>query len=371
MIIGVPKEIKNQEDRVAITPAGVETLVKAGHKVYIEKNAGAGSSFEDCEYIEHGAEILNTAEEVWKKAEMILKVKEPLESEYKYFREDLIIFTYLHLAAEPGLTKALIDSKCVAVAYETVQLDDRSLPLLTPMSEVAGRMAIQNGSIFLQKSHGGKGLLVDGVPGVAPAHIVILGAGIVGTAALRRAVGLGARVTVLDVVTSRLRYLNEVFMGRIETLYSNSYNLKQAMKTADLVVGAVLLPGKKTPKLISEDMVKVMPKGGVIVDVAIDQGGCVATIDGPTTHDNPVFEKHGILHYAVANIPGAVPRTSTLALTNETLKYAVLLANLGYKDAFKRDKALMKGANVVKGNITCKGVAEALNYEYVDVETLI
>ncbi len=371
MIIGVPKEIKNQEDRVALTPAGVMALVKAGHSVYVEKNAGVGSGFSDAEYVAEGAKILDKAADVWAKSNMIIKVKEPLESEYKYFRKDLILFTYLHLANEPELTKALVDSGCVAIAYETVQKEDRTLPLLSPMSEIAGRMAVQNGVVYLQKTQGGKGMLIDGVSGVAPGHIVILGAGIVGTAALRRAVGLGARVTVLDVNVDRLRYLSEVFYGQIETLYSNEYNLKSAIKTADLVVGAVLIPGAKAPKLITEEMIKEMPDGGVVVDVAIDQGGCVQTAYA-TTHTDPVFVKHGIIHYAVANIPGAVPHTSTRALTNVTLPYAVKIANLGWKAALKADASLAKGANVIEGKVTFKGVSEAFpQYPLVDVNELI
>jgi alanine dehydrogenase len=371
MIVGVPKEIKAQENRVAMTPAGVDALVRAGHKVLIETNAGLGSGFSDEAYKALGAEILPEAKMVWEKADMIMKVKEPLPSEYQYFRKDLIIFTYLHLAADEELTKALVDSGVVAIAYETVQNPDRSLPLLTPMSEVAGRMAIQEGSVYLEKSKGGKGVLVDGVTGVPPAHIVIVGAGVVGTAALRRAVGLGARVTVVDINVDRLRYLNEVFMGSIETLYSNNYNLTQAIKTADLVVGAVLIPGAKAPKLITEEMVKQMEPGSVIVDVAIDQGGSVETIDHPTTHADPIFVKHDVIHYAVANIPGAVPRTSTLALTNVTLPYAVRIANKGWKKALIDEEPLRKGANVIDGKIVYKSVAEAFNMSYTPVEEVL
>lgn len=371
MIIGVPKEIKNQENRVALTPAGVVALVKAGHSVYVEKNAGAESGFPDEEYVAEGAKVLDKAADVWAKADMIIKVKEPLECEYKYFRKDLILFTYLHLANEPELTKALVDSGCVAIAYETVQKEDRTLPLLSPMSEIAGRMAVQNGIVYLQKTQGGKGMLIDGVSGVAPGHIVILGAGIVGTAALRRAIGLGARVTVLDVNVDRLRYLSEVFFGQIETLYSSEYNLKNVIKTADLVVGAVLIPGAKAPKLITEEMIKEMPDGGVVVDVAIDQGGCVQTAHA-TTHTDPVFVKHGIIHYAVANIPGAVPNTSTRALTNVTLPYAVKIANLGWKAALKADSALAKGANVVEGKVTFKGVTDAFaQYKLVEINDIL
>lgn len=370
MIIGVPKEIKQQESRVALTPAGVDAFVRAGHKVVIETDAGMGSSFTNDEYIAVGAEILAEASMVWEQADMIMKVKEPLQSEYKYFREDLIIFTYLHLAAEEELTKALVESKTTAIAYETVENPDRSLPLLTPMSEVAGRMAIQQGSIYLEKTRGGKGLLIDGVPGVAPAHVVVVGAGIVGTGAIRRAIGLGARVTVLDVNVDRLRYLGEVFMGRLETLYSNNYNITQAVKTADLVVGAVLIPGAKAPKLITEEMVKQMEPGSVLVDVAIDQGGCIETMR-PTTHADPVYMLHDVVHYGVANIPGAVSRTSTLALTNVTLPYALRIANKGWKKALTDEVPLRMGANVVEGKVVYKAVADAFNLPYVPVEEVL
>ncbi|MBC8590120.1 alanine dehydrogenase [Wansuia hejianensis] len=371
MIIGVPKEIKPQENRVALTPAGVDGLIRAGHEVLIESGAGLGSGFTDESYKELGAKIIEDASKVWEKAEMILKVKEPLPSEYGYFKKDLILFTYLHLANEPELTKALMESGTIALAYETVQLANRSLPLLTPMSEVAGRMAVQQGSIYLEKTRGGKGKLIDGVPGVPPAHVVVVGGGIVGTGAIRRAIGLGARVTVADIDTDRLRYLGEVFMGRIETLYSNNYNLTEAIKTADLVVGAVLIPGSKAPKLVTEEMVKQMEPGSVIVDVAIDQGGCVETIEKPTTHQDPIFVKHGVIHYAVANIPGAVAQTSTLALTNVTLPYAMRIANKGWKQALKDDPALAKGANVIDGKITYKAVADAFDMEYVELDKIL
>lgn len=371
MIVGIPKEIKSQEDRVALTPAGADGLVRAGHRVLVEKNAGVGSGFTDEDYKALGAEIIDDAAKIWKQVDMIMKVKEPLKSEYAYFRKDLIIFTYLHLAAEEELTKALVDSGAIAIAYETVELADRSLPLLTPMSEVAGRMAVQQGAIHLEKIRGGKGLLIDGVPGVAPAHVVIVGAGMVGTGAIRRAIGLGARVTVLDVNVDRMRYLGEVFMGRLSTVYSNNYNLTEAVKTADLVIGAVLIPGAKAPKLVTEEMVKQMEPGSVIVDVAIDQGGCVETIDGPTTHENPTFIKHDVVHYAVANIPGAVSKTSTLALTNVTLGYAIRIANNGWEAALKADPALAKGANVVKGKVVYKAVADAFEMPYVELKELM
>lgn len=371
MIVGVPKEIKSQENRVALTPAGADGLVRNGHKVLVQAGAGLGSSFTDEEYVAAGAEMVAEAADVWKQADMIIKVKEPLESEYQYFRKDLILFTYLHLAAEESLTKALQESGVTAIAYETVEKPDRSLPLLAPMSEIAGRMAIQEGATFLQKTRGGKGMLIDGVPGVAPAHVVVVGAGVVGTGSIRRAIGLGCRVTVLDVVVERLRYLNEVFMGRIETLYSNNFNIMEACKTADLVVGSVLIPGAKAPKLITEEMVKAMKPGTVIVDVAIDQGGSVETIDKPTSHAEPTFVKHGVIHYAVPNIPGAVPQTATLALTNVTLGYAIKLANKGWKQACKEDKALALGVNVVNRKVVYKPVADAFDMEYTPLEEVL
>lgn len=371
MIIGVPKEIKLQESRVALTPAGADGLVRAGHTVLVQKGAGLDASFPDEEYAKYGAQIVDEAAEVWEKAEMIMKVKEPLESEYKYFREGLIIFTYLHLAAEEALTKALKDSGTVAIAYETVQNPDRSLPLLAPMSEIAGRMAIQQGSIHLEKTRGGKGMLIDGVTGVAPAHVVIIGAGMVGTGALRRAIGLGCRVTILDVVVERLRYLNEVFMGRIETLYSNNFNITNACKTADLVVSSILIPGAKAPKLVTEEIVKQMQPGSVIVDVAIDQGASVETIDGPTSHAEPTFVKHDVIHYAVPNIPGAVPQTATLALTNVTLRYALEIANKGWKKALSENAPLSLGLNVAEGKVVYKSVADAFGMEYTPVEEVL
>lgn len=371
MIIGIPKEIKAQEDRVSLTPAGANAFKKAGHNVIIEKGAGVESGFLDDEYKENGAEILDKASEVWEKADMILKIKEPLKEEYKFFRKDLIIFTYLHLSNEEELTKALSESKTTAIAYETVQLPDRSLPLLMPMSEIAGRMAVQQGSVYLEKTRGGKGKLIDGVPGVAPAHVVVVGAGLVGTGAIRRAIGLGARVTVLDIDLNRLRYLGEVFMGRIETLYSNDYNMTKAIESADLVVGAVLIPGAKAPKLVKEKMVKRMEPGSVIVDVAIDQGGSVETIEEPTSHEYPTFVKHDVLHYAVPNIPGAVPQTATLALTNVTLGYALRIANMGWEKAVKQDEALAKGVNVANGFVTYKAVADTFDIEYKPLEKII
>lgn len=371
MIIGVPKEIKQQESRVAMTPAGVDALVAHGHKVIIEKGAGKGAGFIDEAYASVGAELVNSAADVWGNSEMIVKVKEPLPQEYKYFRKDLVIFTYLHLAPEPELTRALMEKKVVAIAYETVQKMDGSLPLLTPMSEIAGRMSVQVGATYLEKIHGGKGVLLDGVAGVPPASVVVLGAGTVGTNAVKRAVGIGARVTVIDINIDRLRYLSDIFGNEIETLYSNRFNIMEAVKNADLVVGSVLIPGAKAPKILTEDMVKSMKPGSVIVDVAIDQGGCVETIEHPTTHDNPVIVKHGVLHYAVANIPGVVPRTSTLALTNATLPYILKIANKGWKQAVIEDKALAKGVNVVEGKVTYAAVAEAHNLPYYSLEEII
>ncbi|GIM45817.1 alanine dehydrogenase [Collibacillus ludicampi] len=368
MIIGVPKEIKNNENRVAITPAGVETLKSCGHEIYIEKSAGLGSGFTDEEYQKKGAVILDTAEEVWAKSDMIMKVKEPLPQEYGYFREGLILFTYLHLAPEPELTKALMEKGVIGIAYETIQLDDRSLPLLTPMSEVAGRMAVQIGAQFLEKPYGGKGILLGGVPGVQPAEVVIVGGGVVGTNAAKRALGAGARVTILDINPDRLRYLDDIFDGRITTLMSNSYNLEQAVRKADLLIGAVLIPGARAPKLVKDYMVQGMSKGSVIVDVAIDQGGSIETIDRVTTHSEPTFEKYGVIHYAVANIPGAVARTSTIALTNVTIPYAVQIANKGVKQAIAENRALYRGVNVAGGVVTYEAVANALGHEYVPVE---
>ncbi len=371
MIIGIPKEIKNHEARVSITPAGVEEFTKRDHKVVIESGAGLGSGFSDQDYSQAGASIRKEPADVWQEADMILKVKEPLEEEYKYLREGLIVFTYLHLAADEKLTDALLDKKVTALAYETVQLDDRSLPLLTPMSEVAGRMAVQEGAVLLEKHNQGKGLLIDGVPGVPPAHVVIIGAGVVGTGAIKRAAGSGARVTVLDVDIAKLKYLNEVHNDRLETLYSNSYNIKNALKTADLVISSVLIPGARAPKLVTEQMVKDMEDGSVIVDIAIDQGGSVETIASPTSIHEPIFVKHGVVHYAVPNVPGAVPRTSTLALTNVTLRYALEIADKGLIQAARDNRALRKGINTIYGRITYLGVAEAFNREYTKIENLI
>ncbi|MDN4594122.1 alanine dehydrogenase [Polycladomyces subterraneus] len=371
MIIGVPKEVKNNENRVAITPAGVDALVLAGHEVLIEKGAGEGSGFVDEDYVEHGAKILDSAEQVWSSADMILKVKEPQPSEYRYFREGLILFTYLHLAPEPELTQALMEKKVTAIAYETIQLDNGSLPLLTPMSEVAGRMSVQIGAQFLEKPKGGKGVLLGGVPGVLPGEVVIIGGGVVGTNAAKMALGLGANVTLLDINPDRLRQLDDIFHGQLRTLMSNSYNIAQAVKKADLLIGAVLIPGRRAPRLVTEEMVKTMTPGSVIVDVAIDQGGSIETIDRVTTHSDPIYVKHGVVHYAVPNIPGAVPRTSTIALTNVTIPYAVQIANKGLEQALRDSRPLAKGVNVIQGHVTYQAVAESLNLPYTPLDDVM
>ncbi|MEH7072486.1 alanine dehydrogenase [Neobacillus drentensis] len=367
MFIGVPKEIKNNENRVALTPAGVVSFLTAGHTVLVEKDAGIGSGFTNEDYAKAGAEIIDSVEQVWTRADMIMKVKEPLSSEYKYFRQGLILFTYLHLAAEPELAQALKDKGVIAVAYETVAVN-RTLPLLTPMSEVAGRMAAQIGAQFLQKNNGGLGILLAGVPGVNRGKVTIVGGGIVGTNAAKMAIGLGADVTIIDLSADRLRQLDDIFGNQIKTLMSNPFNIAEAVAEADLLIGAVLIPGAKAPKLITEEMVKSMKPGSVIVDVAIDQGGIVETIDHVTTHDNPTFIKHGVVHYSVANMPGAVPRTSTIALTNVTVPYALQIANKGVFKAISENAALNLGVNVANGEITYEAVAKDLGYNYVTVE---
>lgn len=367
MIIGVPKEIKNNENRVAITPAGVMSFVQAGHTVLIEKDAGIGSGFTNEDYASAGAQIIDQAQDVWAKADMVMKVKEPLPSEYSYFRPGLILFTYLHLAAEPELARALKEKGVIAIAYETVQVG-RTLPLLTPMSEVAGRMAAQIGAQFLEKPKGGKGILLGGVPGVSRGKVTIIGGGTVGTNAAKVAIGLGADVTIIDLNADRLRELDDIFGHQITTLMSNPMNIAQAVAESDLVIGAVLIPGAKAPKLVTEEMVKAMKPGSVIVDVAIDQGGIVETCDHVTTHDNPTYVKHGVVHYAVANMPGAVPRTSTLALTNVTIPYALQIANKGVHQAIADNPALKLGVNVANGEITYEAVARDLGYNYVPVE---
>ncbi|GIN78172.1 hypothetical protein CHCC14820_2977 [Bacillus paralicheniformis] len=367
MIIGIPKEIKNNENRVAITPAGVVALKKSGHQVLIEQGAGLGSGFEDADYKAAGADILVEAKDVWAKADMVMKVKEPITSEYGYFRKGLVLFTYLHLAAEPELAKALVDSGVTAIAYETVEVN-RTLPLLTPMSEVAGRMASQIGAQFLEKSKGGKGILLSGVPGVKRGKVTIIGGGVVGTNAAKIAVGLGADVTLIDLSAERLRQLDDQFGKDIQTLMSNPLNIAEAVKDSDLVIGAVLIPGAKAPKLVTEEMIQSMSPGSVVVDVAIDQGGIIETVDKITTHDDPTYTKHGVVHYAVANMPGAVPRTSTIGLTNVTMPYALQIANKGVEQAVAENQALALGVNVANGSITYKAVARDLGYEYVSVE---
>lgn len=370
MQIGVPKEIKNNENRVALTPGGALQLIRAGHEVFVEKGAGAGSGFSDQEYTGVGAFIVEHAAEAWGR-EMVMKVKEPIKPEYQFFRPGLILFTYLHLAAEAELTKALIEKQVVGIAYETVQLPNRSLPLLTPMSEVAGRMASQIGAQFLEKPEGGKGILLAGVPGVRRGKVTIIGGGIAGTNAAKIAVGLGADVTIIDVNPERLRELDDLFGYRVATLMSNPYNIQQAVKESDLVVGAVLIPGAKAPKLVSEDMIKTMEPGSVVVDVAIDQGGIFETTDQITTHDEPIYVKHGVVHYAVANMPGAVPRTSTLALTNVTVPYALQIAEKGYKRACRENEALLKGINTLNGFVTYQAVAEAHGLQFEDAAALL
>lgn len=367
MIIGVPKEIKNNENRVALTPAGASAFVRAGHRVLLERNAGLDSGFTDEAYKSAGAELLDRAEDVWSGAEMIMKVKEPLASEYGYFREGLVLFTYLHLAAEPALAKALTDYKVTAIAYETVAVG-RTLPLLVPMSEIAGRMAAQIGAQFLEKPHGGKGLLLSGVPGVKRGKVTVIGGGVVGVNAAKIAIGLGADVTVIDLDPERLRVLDDRFGSDIQTLISNPHNIAEAVADSDLVISAVLIPGAKAPKLVSEAMVQSMKPGSVIVDVAIDQGGIVETADRVTTHDNPTYVKHGVVHYAVANMPGAVPVTSTYALTNATMPYALQIANKGVRQAIENNAALKLGVNTANGHITYEPVARDLKSGYVPVD---
>ncbi|ASZ62645.1 alanine dehydrogenase [Bacillus subtilis] len=366
MIIGVPKEIKNNENRVALTPGGVSQLILNGHRVLVETGAGLGSGFENEAYESAGAEIIADPKQVWD-AEMVMKVKEPLPEEYVYFRKGLVLFTYLHLAAEPELAQALKDKGVTAIAYETVS-EGRTLPLLTPMSEVAGRMAAQIGAQFLEKPKGGKGILLAGVPGVSRGKVTIIGGGVVGTNAAKMAVGLGADVTIIDLNADRLRQLDDIFGHQIKTLISNPVNIADAVAEADLLICAVLIPGAKAPTLVTEEMVKQMKPGSVIVDVAIDQGGIVETVDHITTHDQPTYEKHGVVHYAVANMPGAVPRTSTIALTNVTVPYALQIANKGAVKALADNAALRAGLNTANGHVTYEAVARDLGYEYVPAE---
>ncbi|HHU23277.1 MAG TPA: alanine dehydrogenase [Clostridiales bacterium] len=370
MIIGCPKEIKAQEKRIGLTPAGADALVKAGHTVYIEQSAGLGSGFTDKEYVAAGAEILPTAKEVFERSDMIIKVKEPQQQEYELLRENQIIFTFLHLAPDPIQTEALLKKKVIGIAYETVQTATGQLPLLSPMSEIAGRMAVQVGAHLLEATNNGRGILLGGVIGVEKGKVVVLGGGNVGTSAVKIAIGMGADVTVIDLSGARLAYLDDIFGSRIQTLMSNSFNIAKSVREADLVIGCVLIPGAWTPKLVTEEMVKTMKPGSVLVDVAIDQGGTVETMDRITTHEDPYFVKHGVVHYSVANMPGAVPRTATIALTNATTPYALKIANMGAEAALKSDPALMKGLNTYKGYLTIKGVADAQNLEYTPAENL-
>ncbi|MBI5629372.1 MAG: alanine dehydrogenase [Elusimicrobia bacterium] len=370
MRIGVPKEIKNREHRVGLVPGGAKALASDGHAVFIEKGAGVGSGITDQEYIEAGAKIVADKKKLFAESDMIVKVKEPLEAEYPYFHEGQILYTYLHLAAAPGLTRFLEKTEVKAVAYETIQLKDGSLPLLTPMSEVAGKMAVQLGAQFLEKHYGGRGILLGGVPGVNRAVVSIIGGGVVGINAAKIAVGMGARVNILDISASRLAYLDDVFGNAVTTLMSHDENITNAVLSSDLVIGAVLIPGARAPHLVTAGMIKRMRPGSVVVDVAVDQGGCIETCE-TTSHDNPVLVKHGVLHYAVPNIPGAVPNTSTYALTNVTLKYARAIARLGLEEAVRHDEALRKGVNVYKGKVTCPGVAQACGEQSQEILALL
>ncbi len=370
MIIGVPKEIKNNENRVAVTPSGVVEFTKRGHEVYIQSTAGEGSGFTDDQYVEAGANILPTIEATYDKAEMIIKVKEPIEPEYKLCKKDQLIFTYFHFASHEPLTKAMIDSGAICLAYETVESADRSLPLLIPMSEVAGRMSIQEGAKYLEKPLKGRGILLGGVPGVRPAKVMILGGGIVGTNAAKMAAGMGADVTILDLNLQRLRYLDDIMPANVNTFMSSEYNIRELIGSHDLIIGAVLIPGAKAPSLITKDMLKEMQPGTVLVDVAVDQGGCIETCK-PTTHEDPTFIIDDVVHYCVANMPGAVPYTSTLALTNATLPYALELANKGWKQACNDNKELKLGLNVINGEIVYKGVADAFGMPYTSVDKFL
>ncbi|WP_020616752.1 alanine dehydrogenase [Paenibacillus daejeonensis] len=371
MRIGVPTEIKSNESRVALIPAGAGMLRQAGHEVLVQQGAGEGSGFADELYEQEGAIIVPEAAQVWQQADMILKVKEPLPEEFGYFRPGLILFTYLHLAAAPELTKALADQEVTGIAYETIQLPGGGLPLLTPMSEVAGRMAVQVGAQFLEAFYGGRGILLGGVPGVPPAEVIVIGGGIVGINAARVALGMGASVVILERSAERMRYIDEQWGGRIRTLMSNPYNISQAVRKADLLIGAVLIPGARAPRLVTEEMVQTMKKGAVIVDVAIDQGGSIETIDRVTTHKQPVYIKHGVLHYAVANMPGTVPRTSTLALTNVTFPYVLELADKGVEAAISVNEPLRKGVNTHKGHVTYLQVAEGVGLPYMPIEQAV
>ncbi len=370
MIIGVPKEIKPNENRIALVPAGGEALVADGHQVVVESQAGLGSGFTDQDYLDIGCDIAKDGADVWSSSDMIMKVKEPIRSEWAHIKKDQVVFTYFHFAASEDLTRAVMDSGCVAVAYETVQLPNLELPLLTPMSEVAGRMSVQEGAKYLEEASGGMGVLLGGVPGVAPAIVTILGGGVVGTNAAKMAAGLGADVTVLDLSLDRLRYLSDVMPANVRLIYSNRHNILTQLKRTDLLIGAVLLPGAKAPRLVRREDLKSMKQGAVIVDVAVDQGGCIETAK-PTTHQDPTYVVDGVIHYAVANMPGGVPRTSTLALTNATFPYARRLARLGWVNACKASRPLALGLNVVRGQVVYPGVAEAFGLSLVDLETLL
>jgi len=369
MKIGLPKEIKDNEYRVGLTPAGVQDLTHAGHEVFVQKTAGEGSGFADDQYVKAGGKLLDTADEVWQTGEMIVKVKEPVAPEYPRMRENHLLFTYLHLAPEPELTKQMLERKVTGVAYETITKDGR-LPLLTPMSEVAGRMSVQVGATYLEKMNGGRGILLGGVPGVPAANVVILGGGIVGTEAAKMAVGLGAKVTIIDRNLDRLRQLDDIFLSKVQTLASSRYAVEEAISHADLVIGAVLVVGAAAPKLVTRDMLHLVPSGSVLVDVAVDQGGCFETTH-TTTHSNPTFFEEGVLHYCVANMPGAVPRTSTFALTNATLPYALDLANKGFEQAIKDDAGLREGVNTYAGKLTYEAVAESQGLEYTPLSSLM
>jgi len=370
MIIGVPKEIKNNENRIALTPAGAAELVNHGHKVYVQTGGGEGSGFLDDDYTAAGASMLPAIEDVYQVAEMIVKVKEPIEPEYKLIKKGQILYTYFHFASSEELTNAMLENGSVCLAYETVELADRSLPLLVPMSEVAGRMSVQEGAKFLEKTFGGYGVLLGGVPGVPPAKVLIIGGGIVGTEAAKMAAGLGADVTVMDVSLKRLRYLDDIMPANVKTSMSNDYNIRDLVQTHDLIIGAVLIPGAKAPRLVTRDMLKSMRPGTVMVDVAVDQGGCFETTK-PTTHADPTFTIDDVIHYCVANMPGAVPRTSTIALTNATLPYALQIAEKGWKQACIDSLPLRKGLNVVDGKVVYKGVAEAFDLPYIEVEKVL
>lgn len=367
MIVGIPKEIKNHESRVSLTPAGARELTKAGHTVFIQSTAGEESGFADEDYQAVGASILPTIEDVYKKSEMVVKVKEPLEIEYPLIQEGQLLFTYFHFASNRVLTEAMVQRKAICLAYETVEKSDRTLPLLIPMSEVAGRMAVQEGAKYLEKPFKGRGVLLGGVPGVAPGKVLILGGGVVGTQAAKMAAGLGAMVTILDINLQRLRYLSDIMPANVQTLASNEINIRELIKTHDLIIGAILVPGGKTPHLITREMLKDMKPGTVVVDVAVDQGGCIATCR-PTTHENPIFIIDGIIHYCVANIPGAVPITSTLALTNATLPYVMQLANQGWKTACINNPALKKGLNIINGSVVYEKVAKAFDLPFLEID---